>query len=166
MDIRIMHRVLFAAVAALACSLPAAAHDVQRGDLTLSRLHLRASIGAVNSTAGYVTVTNAGAQADRLVSASCACARRVDLHDTAQQSGMARMTAAPELDVPARGALTLRPGGAHLMLTGLRRPLRDGERVPVTLRFQRAGTVTADFHVMARPGGADPAPAPNPHAYH
>jgi len=129
---------------------PVAARQPRLGDLRLDTLHVRASIGATPNTAGYVTVVNVGPRPDRLVTASCACARRVELHATSTDGGVARMGAVRGFDVPARGRLTLAPGGGHLMLLGLTRPIRDGEFVRITLRFERAGMVAADFHVMAR----------------
>jgi copper(I)-binding protein len=60
-----------------------------------------------------------------------------------------RMREVDAIPVPARGAVTLRPGGLHLMLIGLTRPLAAGETVPVTLRFERAGEVQATLAVQA-----------------
>lgn len=156
-----MIRTAVLAAAALLLAPAAVAKEVRAGDLSLSRLQLRASIGNTPTTAGYLVIANPGARPDRLIGAACACAQRVELHATSTAGGVARMTAVSAFAVPARGRLSLEPGGsAHLMLSNLRRPLREGERVPVTLRFERAGAVTAVFQVTARPGAADP------HAHH
>lgn len=160
-----MRRLLLLAVVAATLAVPATAQEVRRGDLTLSRLQVRASLGNVPNTAAYLTIANRGRRPDRLLSASCTCARRTELHRTVDGGAMTRMAPALFVEVSAGGTATLAPGGYHLMLTGLERPLRDGQRVPLTLRFQRAGMVTAEFHVTSRPGGAEPARADG-HAHH
>jgi copper(I)-binding protein len=50
-------------------------------------------------------------------------------------------------DVPAKETFELKPGGAHLMFTGIKRPFKEGEKLPVKLKFERAGEVSAEFHV-------------------
>ena len=143
-------RILALAAASLAIAAPVAARDVTKGDLTLVHPQMRASLGRAPTTGGYVTIRNAGARPDRLLSASCACAERVELHTHQMQGGVGRMTRVPALAVPARGETTLAPGGAHLMFVGLKGRLADGQEQPVTLVFERAGKVTARFHVRAR----------------
>ncbi len=155
-----MMRTVLVCVAVLAASVDPAAAQVRAGPLALSDLTVRASIGAVPNTAGYLTVANSGRTADRLVAASCTCAARVEMHQTSSAGGVARMTQTTGFAVPAGGRLTLAPGGGHLMLLGLTRPLRDGETVRLRLRFDRAGVVGAPFQVTTRPGAADP------HAHH
>ncbi len=161
-------RSLLPALAALLTLAPAAAaHEVRVGALTVSRLHVRAPIGTASTTAGYLRVDNPTPRADRLIGAACDCARAVELHGTSRAGGVVRMGRVVGFDVPSVTGLSLEPGGpGHLMLTGLRRPLRNGERVPITLRFQNAGTVAAEFHVMTNPAGPDPRPAADPHAHH
>ncbi|HXJ08268.1 MAG TPA: copper chaperone PCu(A)C, partial [Burkholderiales bacterium] len=52
-------------------------------------------------------------------------------------------------DVPAKGSYELKPGGAHLMLVDIKRPLKEGDKVPLVLRFQKAGEVKVDLEVKA-----------------
>lgn len=148
-------------IAALALSLlacvPSSAHEVSAGDLTLSNLQVRASLGRNPNTAGYVVIRNAGDRSDTLVSASCACAERVEIHTVSTAGGVMRMSPVGSMAVPAGGALSLAPGGAHLMLIGVGEPLRTGATVRLTLTFARAGRVEADFHVVTTV--ADPAHA-------
>ena len=146
--------IALAAAAAVMAGVPALAHTVARGDLTLSALELRASLGRNPNTGGYLTVENRGAQADALIAARCACARAVELHTMSHVGGVMRMDKVASLAVPARGRLELKPGGAHVMFLGLKQPLKAGTDVPVTLRFRRAGEVTTMFHVVATPTAA------------
>ena len=155
---------LIAAALMLFPAVDADAHEVKAGSLTLSDLELRASLGRNPNTGGYLTIRNAGGRADRLVSASCACAERVEIHEMKSEGGVMRMRALPQgLTVPANGTATLAPGGAHLMLFGLKAPLQAGQDVELALTFERAGRVTTVFHVTATPGR--PAPAAN-HDHH
>ena len=154
-----MLRPLLFAVAALslaACSpaadQPAAAPDAGPS-LSVADGQVRASLGRNPNTAGYLTVTNAGQTADRLIGASCACADRVELHTMSTAGGIMRMSQVTGFDVPAGGALTLAPGGDHLMLLDLREPLVAGEQVRVTLTFARAGEMEVDLAVVTAPGG-------------
>ena len=139
---------LLAVYAALALSGTGLA--VAKGDLTLEHPQVRASIGATTSTAAYLTVRNGGDLPDRLLSASCTCAARVEIHTHQMQGGVARMRRVPALAVPARGRAVLAPGGAHLMLIGLKQPVREGADPRLTLVFERAGAVTVRFHATRR----------------
>jgi periplasmic copper chaperone A len=108
-----------------------------------------------SSSAAYVSIHNGGRTADRLLGASTPAARSVSVHRSVSQSGVMRMRAAGPVAVPAGGRIAMQPGGLHLMLTGLKAPLRPGARLPLTLRFERAGPVQASLPVLP-PGAAGP----------
>lgn len=118
----------------------------------------RASAPGAQVAGGYMTIRNLGAAGDRLVSATSPAAARVELHVHINKDGVMQMREVPGYDVPAKGAFALKPGGAHLMFIDLKRPLKEGEKVPVKLRFEKAGEVSAEFAV----GGAGSASAPVP----
>ena len=99
--------------------------------------------------AGYMTIRNKGAAADRLVGASSPAAARVETHVMDKQGEIMRMREVKGYDVPANGSFELKPGGPHLMLVDIKRPLKAGERIPIVLRFQNAGEIKADFEVKA-----------------
>lgn len=152
-----MNRPLLALAAALsltACS-PAADPDADTAApaLTVSGAEVRASLGENPNTGGYLTVTNAGDADDRLVAATCACADQVELHTMSTEGGVMRMGQVEGFDVPADGALTLAPGGGHLMFLGLGEPLIAGDQVNVTLTFEQAGEIETGFAVVTAPGG-------------
>ncbi|MBK9180268.1 MAG: copper chaperone PCu(A)C [Acidimicrobiales bacterium] len=98
--------------------------------------------------AAYVTVENRGGP-DRLVGAATPAADRVTLHETVEEGGLLWMQEVDGLDVPAGGVLVLEPGVAHLMLEELPRPLRAGQQVPITLRFERSGPIAVEAAVVA-----------------
>jgi len=139
---------LAAAAGLLAPALARAQNPAASPTLRIEAPWTRAA-GQGQQGVGYMTVRNAGAQPDRLLSASSPAAGRVELHTHIRDGEVMRMRAVDAIPIPAEGAATLQPGGLHLMLVGLTRPLREGESVPVTLRFERAGEVTVELAVQA-----------------
>jgi len=96
--------------------------------------------------AGFVTLKNAGA-ADRVVGAATPVAGRVEMHVTLREGEVMRMREVQAIDVPAGGSFELKPGGAHLMLVDLKRPLKKGETVPLTLRLEKGGELKLELAV-------------------
>ena len=106
------------------------------------------------TAAGYATITNHGIASDRLTGAFSGAAASVGLHEMDKQGGVMRMRPIPGgVAIGASATIKLEPNGRHLMLTGLKAPLRAGQHVHVVLQFQRAGQVAADFVVRDQPGG-------------
>jgi periplasmic copper chaperone A len=141
-----LRRLILAAPLLLA--LPAAAQEVRAGDLVVTQGWSRAA-GAGGTGVGYLTISNRGTAADRLVAASSPAARGLEMHTHVREGDVMRMRPVPAIDIPAGGTVTLQPGGLHLMLLGLAAPLRQGETVPVTLRFERAGEVQVNLAIQA-----------------
>ena len=98
--------------------------------------------------AGYMKITGSGA-ADRLVAASSPAAAKVELHVTEKKGDVMRMREVKAYDIPAKGSFELAPGGAHLMLVDLKAPFKEGAKVPLTLRFEKAGEVKVELQVRA-----------------
>ena len=113
----------------------------------------RATPPGAKIASGYLTVRNAGA-ADRLVSASSPAAERVETHVTIRDGDISRMREVKGYDVPAKGTLELKPGGAHLMLVNIKAPFKEGTTVPLTLKFEKAGEVKTELMVRPLTGGA------------
>jgi copper(I)-binding protein len=111
---------------------------------------LRETFAAATTGAGYVVVHNDAKRPDTLLGGTTPIADRVELHSMSMDGGIMRMRALPGgVAVPAGGSVALRSGGQHLMLTGLKRPLKRGETIEIRLRFARAGIVPARFRVEA-----------------
>ena len=101
------------------------------------------------SAAVYLTLANTGAGDDRLVAADSPAADSASLHSSSSSGGVARMRALPDgLDLAAGDRLELAPGGTHIMLTGLKRPLAAGRTVELRLRFARSGQQTLAVRVV------------------
>jgi copper(I)-binding protein len=106
---------------------------------------------------GYMTIRNLSASADKLVGASSPAAAKVELHVHSNVGGVMKMREVPGFEVPAKGMTELKPGGAHLMFMDIKKPLKEGDKVPVTLKFEKAGEVKAEFQVGALGGSSAPA---------
>lgn len=139
-----------AALSALLLAAPATAHELKKGELTVDHPLVRAPLGRAPNTAAYAILKNAGPAPDRLLGASCACAKRVEVHGHAMRGQVAEMRPVAAVPVPAGGQAALEPRGHHLMLFGVKRPLEAGTMVNLTLRFERAGAVTVPFFVTSR----------------
>src|SRR5690606_19701203 len=103
--------------------------------------------GAGGTAAVYLTIVNAGPQADQLLGAKTPVAAEVGLHAVTIQGDIVRMRVAPVIPVPAEGRIILRPGAWHIMLTGLKSPLEKQTSFPLPLSFKKAGSVTVEIAV-------------------
>ena len=117
----------------------------------------RATAPGAKVAGGYMLIRNAGAAGDRLVSASSAVAAKVELHVHINDNGVMRMREVRGYDVPAKGSFELKPGGAHLMFMEIQRPFKEGDKLPVKLKFEKAGEVSAEFLVGGLGQSATPA---------
>jgi copper(I)-binding protein len=115
----------------------------------------RATAPGATIAGGYMVIRNQGAAGDRLLSAWSPAAAKVELHVSSNDNGVMKMREVPGYDVPAKGAFELKPGGAHMMFMDIKRPFKEGDKVPVTLKFEKAGEMKAEFQV-GRLGGATP----------
>jgi copper(I)-binding protein len=138
-------------VLALAVCAKALAHGHEAGALKIGNPWTRATGPAQTTAAGYLSVRNSGKQADRLVGASVADAERVELHVSRIENDIARMREVKAFEIPAGATLNLQPGGSHLMLVGTKRAFKPGERVPIVLRFEKAGEIAVELAVESRP---------------
>lgn len=133
---------------------PLAAHEYKLGDLEIGHPWSRATPPGAKVAAGYATIRNGGAGADRLLSASAEIAGRAEIHEMAvDDKGVMTMRPVQGVDVPAGGAAELKPGGFHIMFMDLKAGAKEGERFKGTLTFEKAGTVEVEFAVQAIGGG-------------
>ena len=91
------------------------------------------------------------ASGDRLVGGSTALAERFELHTMAMKGDVMEMRQIDAIELPAGKTVELKPGGLHVMFIGLKQPLALGSKVPVTLKFERAGEIKVEFDVTSRP---------------
>ena len=142
-----------AAVLSVLATVPAYA-----GDIAVDEPFARASAGGSTVGAAFMTLKNSGTMADALVAVASPVAARAELHSHVKDGDITRMRKVDEIDVPAGGSVSLQPGGLHVMLIDLRQPLKQGEEVPLTLTFSKAGTMTIQVPVKS-PAEMAPMPA-------
>lgn len=142
-----------AALAALLLSAPAAA-QTRAGDIVITDARSRETPPLGKVGAAYLTLTNTGKSADRFLGGSTPAAAELQIHEVLNTDGVMRMRQLEQgLALPPGQTVKAAPGGIHLMLMGLKRPLKAGATVPVTLRFERAGPVAVTFKVVALDSG-------------
>ncbi len=172
-----------AGLLALALSSPAFAHDMGHpparqmlaqteapmampaatiGNIELSGAFTRATLPNAPVAGGFVSISNTGSADDTLIAATSPFAGDVQLHEMKMEGDVMKMQELPAgIPVPAGQTVMLKPGGLHLMFMQLKQPLVEGTQVPVTLTFEKAGTVELLLDV----GGAA-AKAPAMHSMH
>jgi periplasmic copper chaperone A len=142
----------------LAAHLLGHAHGFRAGDIRIDHPYATPSRPGMQTGAVYFrSIENRGRVADRLLSASTPVAASVEIHHMHMDGDIMRMRAVPDLELPARTVVRMRhstPNGHHLMLLDLKAPLKDGDRFPLTLHFERAGTYTVQVWVQT-PRDAD-----------
>jgi len=138
-----------AAFAAALLATPALADDIKVGDLVISQAWSRATPNGAKIAGGYVTIENKGAAPDKLIGGSGNIAGKVEVHEMAMNNGVMTMRPLDKgLTIEPGKTVKLAPGGYHLMIMDLKGPFKQGEQVPVTLEFEKAGKVKVSLDVQ------------------
>ena len=137
----------------------AMAHESTCGAITVAHAHASPTLGELKVGAVYFKgITNKGKQADQLLGARTTAAVKVEIHEMAMEGDVMKMRAVPNLPIPAGQTVSLAQGqhnGHHVMLMGLSKPLKEGDKFPITLKFKRAGACQAEVWVEAPKAEAD-----------
>jgi copper(I)-binding protein len=150
----------FAALAMALFAASARAEDIKAGDLVISQAWSRATPNGAKIAGGYLTIENKGTAPDRLIGGSGDIAGRVEVHEMAMNNGVMTMRPLDKgLAIEPGKIVKLAPGGYHLMMFDLKGPFKQGEKVPVTLQFEKAGKVNLSLDVQGvgaqAPGGME-----------
>ncbi|HEX2603999.1 MAG TPA: copper chaperone PCu(A)C [Oxalicibacterium sp.] len=146
-------RSLFA-VLLVAAATSAAAHAQHDQIAVLDPSFARASLPGQNNSAAYLSLQNKSAVSDTLLSISSPAAKEIEIHTMTMQDNVMRMREVPHIELPAGTTLTMQPGkGYHLMLMELKSPLKAGDKLPLVLRFQHAGTIETTVPVQESAAG-------------
>lgn len=152
-----------AAMALLATFAQAPAALAQQA-LEITQAWSRATPASAPVGVGFLTLANKGGAVDRLLGGSSDVAARVEVHEMSMTDGVMKMReVAGGLEVKPGETRELKPGGYHLMLMGLKRPLKEGERFKVELNFAQAGKKDVEFTVQ---GIGAAAPMQHHHHHH
>jgi copper(I)-binding protein len=139
----------FTALAAILSTAPTVAEEVKAGDLVITQAWSRATPNGAKVAGGYLTIENKGAAADRLIAGSGDVAPRIEVHEMAMNNGVMTMRPLDKgLTIEPGKTVKLAPGGYHLMMFDLKAPLKQGDKVPVTLEFEKAGKVKLSLDVQ------------------
>jgi len=126
------------------------AHQAKLGEIEILHPWARATTGP--NGAVFVILKNHGTENDRLIKAASPLAKSAELHTHIHEGDVMKMRPVEAIDLPAGGEAKLIPGGLHVMLFGLTQPLKEGTRIPLTLTFEKSGTI--NFDVMVGAAGA------------
>lgn len=139
----------FFCAALLSCS--AVAHEYELGDLYIDHPWARALPPVVPSGAAYLQIENRGDATHTLVAARSPVADKVEVHEHVHADGLMKMQQVEQLTIGAGEKIIFEPGGYHLMMFGLKQPLIAGERFPLTLVFDNAGSIEIEVMIEAEP---------------
>jgi copper(I)-binding protein len=132
---------LFAVITASALFNPVFA------DVSVDGAWVRGTVAKQTATGAFMTLKTA--KATQLISAASPIAEVVEVHEMVMDGNMMKMRAMPKLDIPANTPIELKPGSYHIMLMGLKKPLVDGEKVPLTLSFENTAKQKEILEVQA-----------------
>lgn len=130
-----------------------------KSPLVVSLAQARASMGKMPNSAAFLQIENQGKADDALLSASSPAAERIEIHSMSMEGDVMKMRSVDSVTIKAGEKITMQPGqGYHLMLMGLKKPLKSGEKIPVTLTFRDAGKMkisvdVADMKMPSKHGG-------------
>ncbi len=124
------------------------AHEYEKGDLLIGHPWARPTAEGAKLGAAYLSIENKGKDADKFVSAESPVAEKAELHESREVDGV--MTMRPVeggIEIEPGSKVELKPGGYHIMLFGLKKQLREGEMVPLTVMLAKAGAIDVEIKV-------------------
>jgi copper(I)-binding protein len=133
----------------MASSLLSLAATAALAQVKIEQAWARPTVAGQQGGGAFLSITSASA--DRLVGGSTPLAERLELHSMAMKGDVMEMRQLDGIKLPAGKRVELKAGGLHVMFIGLKQPLALGSKVPVTLKFEKAGEVKVEFHVMSQP---------------
>lgn len=141
-------------------SSPVQAQTYKLGSLEIEQPWSRATPPTAPAAGGFLKIVNRGTAPDRLLSAKSTASAKTEIHEMKMEGSVMRMRELEKgLEIPAGGTVTLAPGGYHLMFMQLKEPFKQDTKVPVTLVFEKAGSIDIELGVVAMgamPSGATP----------
>jgi len=141
-------RSLFLFTAMLLTGAAADAHEIIAGDIHIKHPVARATVPGQPAGAAYLSIENRGKTTDKLLAAESPAAKSVQIHTMSMEGNVMKMREVGALPLPPGATVSMKPGdGYHIMLIGLKQPLKPGEEVPLTLTFEQAGKVNVPVRV-------------------
>jgi copper(I)-binding protein len=129
---------------------PIPAQQVTSANIVVTQAWSRATPSGSKVAGGYLTIENKALVADRLLSGSTVAAKKVEIHEMAVNDSVMTMRPVENgLMIEPGRTVKFAPGGLHLMFVGLLAPLKQGDKTPVSLKFEKAGEIMVLFEVQA-----------------
>lgn len=137
------------ATALLGATALAQAHEYKLGQLDIGHPYARATVPGQPAAGAYLSIENKGSTPDRLVGVSSPVSKSGEIHTMAMEGNLMKMREVDGgIEVKPGQKVAMQPGnGYHIMLMGLSRPLKAGEKVPMTLTFEKAGKIEVTVNV-------------------
>ena len=130
----------------------AEAHEFKVGALDIGHPWSRPTPKDANIAGGYLTITNKGKVADRLIGGASPAASQIEVHEMANVDGMTKTRPlANGLEIKPGKTIELKPGAYRILLLGLKEPLQLGQKVKGTLVFEKAGPVEIVYNIEENP---------------
>jgi periplasmic copper chaperone A len=153
-------------IALLAISASAFAHDFKVGDMRIEHPYARPTVAVQKNGAVYASIENKGKSADQLISVSSPASDSAEIHTMSMQGNVMKMREVSRIEIKPSEKVAMTPGhGYHIMLIGLKQPLKSGDKFPVTLRFKNAGSVETQVSVET-PTAENPVKPSSMHQHH
>ena len=149
---------LSTAVAVALLATAASAHEYRRGKLEIDHPWARSTPPVAKNGAVYFEIRNTGVEPERLIGVSTPAAESAEIHRTERDGDILRMGELATVEIKPNDGVLFRPGGFHVMLNGLKAPLKAGTEIPLTLQFEKAGSVEIEVRVERAPSHGPSAP--------
>ncbi len=131
-------------------AIPAFALDYRLGAIEIGQPWARATPPTAESGGGFLAITNTGTTPDRLIAVKSPAADKVEIHEMKMDGNIMRMREVEKgIEIPPGATVELKPGGFHVMFMGLKAPFAKDAKVPLTLVFEKAGSIDVDLMVQA-----------------
>ena len=151
-----MRHLTAALMIALSVCMPAQAASTTAGSIAVEHVWARATPKGASNAAVYLTLVNNGSETDRLIGASSPIADNIQFHEERDENGVSKMRALQAIDIPPGAPVVLKPSGLHLMVR-IKQQLMEGQTFPLTLTFEKAGSIETTARV-GKVGGMDDMP--------
>jgi len=141
-------RIALVLLAFITCATTVSADDAS-SKITVSHAWARATVPSAKNGAVFLTITAPPGLSDKLIAVRSSAAEQVQLHRNTMENGIARMQSIAAIELAQGKAVKLDPRGLHVMLVGLKRPLQEGDRITLTLVFEKSGDMSVEVPVLA-----------------
>ena len=150
------YRHLLSLVAALALTGTAYAHDYKVAELQIGHPWARPTVPGQPSGGAYLSIENKGKAGDKLIAVASPIAKSAEIHTMSMEGNVMKMREVGSIDIKPTEKIAMQPGnGYHIMLIGLSQPLKVGDKIPLTLTFEKAGKLEVSIYVEDKSAGKD-----------